>query len=76
MHKYRGADGKTQLATTALGSAVVCADPALLLEERPEAYKSCAGVVRDMEQAGAARGLAVLRPVVTYKVREGAERRA
>ncbi|EIN09622.1 release factor H-coupled R [Punctularia strigosozonata HHB-11173 SS5] len=80
MHKYKDQKGgkaeREALASTALGSEVVCADPALLVEERPEAYKSCEGVVRDLELAGAARGVAVLRPVVTYKIREGARRKA
>lgn len=38
-------------------------------EERPEAYKSVEAVVKDLEGRGVARGVAVLRPVVTYKVR-------
>ncbi|EJD40593.1 release factor H-coupled R [Auricularia subglabra TFB-10046 SS5] len=58
--------------TTALGGEVVCEDRALMLEERPEAYKDINGVVRDMEQLGMARPVVKLRPVVSYKVREGA----
>jgi release factor H-coupled RctB family protein len=38
-------------------------------EERPEAYKSVEAVVKDLEARGVAKGVAVLRPVVTYKVR-------
>ncbi|KAF9464778.1 tRNA-splicing ligase [Collybia nuda] len=49
---------RTSLTTTALGSEVVCTDPDLLTEERPEGYKDNGWV-------------AILRPVVTYKVREG-----
>ncbi|QRW12807.1 tRNA-splicing ligase RtcB [Ceratobasidium sp. AG-Ba] len=55
--------------TTSLGSEVVCTDPALMKEERPEAYKSVEAVVKDLEARGVAKGVAVLRPVVTYKVR-------
>ncbi|CAA7271636.1 unnamed protein product [Cyclocybe aegerita] len=62
---------KSTLTTTALGSEVVCLDPDLLIEERPEAYKDVQCVVEDMEAQGVCRGVVVLRPVVTYKVREG-----
>jgi release factor H-coupled RctB family protein len=66
---------KASLVTTALGSEVVCTDPDLLIEERPEAYKDVQCVVDDMEGKGICKGVVVLRPFVTYKVREGAERR-
>ncbi|KAG8743443.1 hypothetical protein FRC10_012022 [Ceratobasidium sp. 414] len=55
--------------TTSLGSEVVCTDPALMKEERPEAYKSVEAVVKDLESRGVAKGVAMLRPVVTYKIR-------
>lgn len=66
---------RASLTTTPLGSEVVCTNPALLIEEMPSAYKDIQGVVDDMEWAGCARGVAVLRPVVTYKTREAGERR-
>jgi release factor H-coupled RctB family protein len=66
---------RSSLLTTQLGSEVVCTDPALLIEEAPHAYKNIQTVVDDMEWAGCARGVAVLRPVVTYKTREAGERR-
>ncbi|KDQ20095.1 hypothetical protein BOTBODRAFT_386745 [Botryobasidium botryosum FD-172 SS1] len=69
------ASSKTSLLTTSLGSEVVCTDPTLQLEEQPDAYKSCQGVVDDMEHCGIARGVAVLRPVVTYKIREAGIKR-
>jgi release factor H-coupled RctB family protein len=56
-----------QLSTTSLGSYVVCTDPDLLVQERPEAYKSVQAVVDDMEEAGVAEGVLVLRPYVTFK---------
>jgi release factor H-coupled RctB family protein len=40
-----------------------------MMEERPEAYKSVQAVVDDLEKRGCARGIAKLRPIVTYKVR-------
>ncbi|TFK76287.1 release factor H-coupled R [Pluteus cervinus] len=66
---------KSSLTTTSLGSEVVCTDPDLLLEERPEAYKDVGCVVEDMEEQGMCKGVVILRPVVTYKVREGGEGR-
>ncbi|RDB21133.1 tRNA-splicing ligase RtcB [Hypsizygus marmoreus] len=62
---------KSSLTTTTLGSEVVCTDTDLLIEERPEAYKDIGGVVGDMEDQGLCKGVVVLRPVVTYKIREG-----
>lgn len=62
---------KSTLTTTSLGSEVVCLDPDLLVEERPEAYKDVLCVVEDMEEKNICKGVVVLRPIVTYKVREG-----
>ncbi|KAJ6572917.1 release factor H-coupled R [Mycena sp. CBHHK59/15] len=61
---------KANLTTTDLGSVVVCEDPDLLIEEQPEAYKDVACVVDDMEEGGFCKGVVVLRPIVTYKVRK------
>jgi release factor H-coupled RctB family protein len=63
------------LTTTSLGSEVICTNPDLLVEEMPEAYKDVACVVDDMEDQGICRGIVVLRPIVTYKVREAGENR-
>jgi release factor H-coupled RctB family protein len=41
----------------------------LLYEEAPQAYKNINIVVDDLVQAGLAEVAAVLRPLVTYKVR-------
>ena len=57
------------LTRTALGSEVVCEDRELLYEEAPPAYKDIVTVIRDLVDAGLARVLAVLRPLVTYKLR-------
>lgn len=56
------------LTITSLNSRVICTDPQLLIEERPEAYKSIQSVVDDLEGKGVAEGVCVLRPFVTYKV--------
>jgi len=61
---------KANLTQTDLGSVVICEDPDLLIEEQPEAYKDVACVVEDMEDKGICKGVVILRPVVTYKVRK------
>lgn len=60
-----------QLARTALGSRVICADRALIYEEAPEAYKAIDSVVGALRAAGLVRVLARLKPVLTYKTRGG-----
>lgn len=57
------------LENTLLGSVVVCSDKTLLYEEAPEAYKASEDVVEDLVERGLCKVLAVLRPLVTYKVR-------
>ena len=57
------------LTRTGLGSHVICEDKDLLYEEAPQAYKNIDIVVGDLVQAGLAEVAAVLRPLVTYKVR-------
>jgi release factor H-coupled RctB family protein len=66
---------KSSLTKTSLGSEVICTDTDLLVEEMPEAYKDIGCVVDDMEAKGICRGVVVLRPVVTYKIREAGEAR-
>lgn len=63
--RYRAND----LVRTSLGSYVICEDKELLFEEAPQAYKNIDIVIADMVNAGLAEVMAVLRPVVTYKVR-------
>ncbi|KAJ3405915.1 hypothetical protein HDV05_006290, partial [Chytridiales sp. JEL 0842] len=62
-----GAGGLDALKVTSLGGVVVCEDKTTLMEEVPEAYKEIEEVVADVE--GCAKAVAILRPVVTYKVR-------
>lgn len=75
LHGSRSKFSKSNLITTSLGSEVVCSDPDLLIEERPEAYKDVGCVVSDMEVKEVCKGVVVLRPVVTYKVRTRGEAR-
>lgn len=58
-----------ELLRTPLGSAVICDDKDLLYEEAPQAYKDIDSVVGDLVNAGFARVLATIVPLVTYKVR-------
>jgi release factor H-coupled RctB family protein len=48
---------------------VICEDKALLYEEAPQACKNITTVMDDLVTAGLAEVIAVLRPLVTYKVR-------
>jgi release factor H-coupled RctB family protein len=57
------------LARTELGSHVICEDKALLYEEAPQAYKNIATVIDDLVALGLIEVIAVLKPLVTYKVR-------
>lgn len=64
-HKYRVED----LERTELGGRVICEDRELLYDEAPQAYKDIAQVIADLEAAGLVTLIAVLNPVLTYKVR-------
>lgn len=58
------------LTRTELGGRVICEDRSLIFEEAPEAYKDIERVVQDLVEAGVARVLARLTPVLTYKTRK------
>lgn len=58
-----------QLTRTNLGSYVICEDKELLYEEAPQAYKNISTVMDDLVTAGLAEVIAILRPLITYKVR-------
>ncbi|WP_437829692.1 RtcB family protein [Sorangium sp. So ce1153] len=58
---------RRELARTELGGRVVCDDPALLLEEHPDAYKPIEPVVESLVEAGLATAVAPLVPVLTVK---------
>jgi release factor H-coupled RctB family protein len=57
------------LARTDLGSHVICEDKELLYEEAPQAYKNITIVIDDLVKAGLVDVLAVMKPLLTYKVR-------
>lgn len=57
------------LAQTPLGGRVICEDRDLIYEEAPQAYKNVAVVVQDLVEAGLARVIATLSPLITYKTR-------
>lgn len=59
----------SDLTTTALGSQVICDSKDLLYEERPEAYKDVSSVIADLVSAELCTVVAILRPVLTYKMR-------
>jgi release factor H-coupled RctB family protein len=58
------------LARTDLGSHVICEDKDLLYEEAPQAYKNITVVIEDLVTAGLIEVLAILKPLVTYKMRQ------
>jgi len=57
------------LERTEIGSHVICEDKELLYEEAPQAYKNINTVIDDLVKAELVDVLAVLKPLVTYKVR-------
>ena len=57
------------LTRTELGTHVICEDRELLFEEAPQAYKNITVVIDDLVREGLVQIVALLRPVVTYKVR-------
>jgi release factor H-coupled RctB family protein len=56
------------LTRTELGSRVICEDRELLYEEAPQAYKNITIVIEDLVNAGLMDVIAILKPLVTYKV--------
>jgi release factor H-coupled RctB family protein len=67
IEKLKARYRRTELRRTSLGGRVMCADPALLYAEHPDAYKPITPVVDALEQGGAATRVAALTPVVTIK---------
>ncbi|MCE9669313.1 RNA ligase RtcB family protein [Myxococcus stipitatus] len=61
------------LTRTTFKSHVVCENKDLLFEEAPPAYKPIDRVVTDLVEAGLARVVATLAPVLTYKTRSHEE---
>lgn len=52
------------------GGWVICGDKKIVAEEDPVAYKDVGSVVTSLVEAGLVRIIAILRPVVTFKVSE------
>ncbi|XCN73460.1 MAG: RNA ligase RtcB family protein [Candidatus Electrothrix aestuarii] len=64
------------LLQTSFGSRVICEDRDLLYEEAPQAYKNISVIVQDLQDAGLLKVLAVLQPLITYKVRKEVRKEA
>jgi len=62
----------SDLERTPLGGRVICEDRALIYEEAPEAYKRIEQVIDDLQDAGLIRVIAVLAPLITYKISHSA----
>lgn len=58
---------KESIKSTKFKSKVVCNDSNVLFEEAPQAYKNIDQVVLDLVEAGLARVVATLKPVLTFK---------
>lgn len=69
--KFKDQFTKQSLIKTQLGGDVICDQPQLLYEEHPRAYKAIEPVIASLVEAGAARRVAALEPVLTYKMSEG-----
>lgn len=67
VEKLKARYRRTELRRTRLGGRVMCAEPALLYAEHPDAYKPISPVIDALEQGGAATRVAALTPVVTIK---------
>ncbi len=65
--KLRSRYARADLARTKLGGRVLCADPHLLYEEHPDAYKPVEPVVASLVEAGLASTVAELVPILTVK---------
>ncbi|WP_299193709.1 RNA ligase RtcB family protein [uncultured Erythrobacter sp.] len=60
---------QSELERTELGGRVICEDKSLIFEEAPQAYKNIEGVIGDLVDAGLVKVVAVLRPLISYKMR-------
>lgn len=58
---------RAELTRTNLGGRVLCADPELLYEEHPDAYKPIEPIIASVVEAGLATPVAELVPVFTVK---------
>ncbi|MFT7583160.1 MAG: release factor H-coupled RctB family protein, partial [Myxococcota bacterium] len=67
MEKIRARYTKAKARKSATGGWLVCDDSKLLFQEHPDTYKPVEPVVRSLENAGAARVVAHLTPLITVK---------
>lgn len=58
------------LQKTELDSHVICEDKDLLYEEAPQAYKEITEIIEDLADAKLVTVIAILKPVITYKMRQ------
>ena len=65
--KLKARYARSELSRTKLGGRVLCADPDLLYEEHPDAYKPVEPVVQSLVEAGLATTVAELVPMLTVK---------
>jgi release factor H-coupled RctB family protein len=65
--KLRARYARSELRRSKLGGRVLCADPQLLYEEHPDAYKPVEPVVASLVEAGLATPVAELIPALTVK---------
>jgi release factor H-coupled RctB family protein len=65
--KLKARYARAELRRTRLGGRVICADPELLYEEHPDAYKPVEPVVASLVEAGLATPVAELVPMLTVK---------
>jgi release factor H-coupled RctB family protein len=63
-HRYK----RREIVRSALGGRVICADPRLLFEEHPDAYKAIEPVIAALETHHQATRVADLLPVITVKL--------
>ncbi|KAI8813677.1 tRNA-splicing ligase [Cladochytrium replicatum] len=61
---------RESLSMNQFGGVVVCDDLELLCEEAPNAYKDIDSVVSDLVEKGIVRIIAVMKPLVTYKMKD------
>ncbi|KAJ3000152.1 hypothetical protein HDV02_000435 [Globomyces sp. JEL0801] len=68
--KYSNTNDMIQkLTKNKFGGITICEDVELLCEESTDAYKDITNVIEDLEQFGLIRVLAILKPIITYKMR-------
>jgi release factor H-coupled RctB family protein len=65
----KGKQSLEKITKTKFNSVVICEDRTILVEEVPEAYKDISRVIQDLVDHGLVRVLALLKPILTYKMK-------